>query len=205
MLGVIRHASQLANQFTNECGWCVALMLILAYLGLDLTLAQLISTFGVHKGQFTPFYTYTNDAGKKVLGLNDIFARFKLNVAFTNRATWDWYLRMTALGIPVIALVAYRKYGDIGHFVIVKAASEHGVVMFDPLSPTGPTVWTAEEFRRAISIRSKYTGGTNGPHQAMYLTNPFPGRKPSRPASVILDELQDAAIAIQAEAAGRAP
>lgn len=203
MLGILRHVSQLANQWTNECGWCAALVLIWAYLGLDLTLARLIALFGVHKGQFTPFYTYTNDVGKKVLGLNDIFGRFDLSVGFTNRATWEWYLDMSARGIPVIALVAYRKYGDIGHFVIVQTASEHGVVLFDSLESTGPTVWTAEEFRRAISIRSKYTGGTNNPHQAMYITNPFPKPKPARPASLILDELQSAATAIQAAAAGR--
>jgi ABC-type bacteriocin/lantibiotic exporter with double-glycine peptidase domain len=174
----IRHVSQLNNRLVNECGQACCTMLINAYQGRALTVEEVARATGTDKGKFTPFYRLPiKDKNGNVIeirpGLNDILNHYGLKPSFSGAATWEWYLQKFAEGVPVIALVAYKSLGDMGHFVVVTGTSNGMVTVFDPLTETGPSQWTEAAFRRAIAVRSTYTGGDNNPHQAMYIDTPL--------------------------------
>jgi ABC-type bacteriocin/lantibiotic exporter with double-glycine peptidase domain len=162
----IRHLSQLGNRLVNECGQTCVAMIANAYNDTALSIEDVARATGTDKGRFTPFYAY-NDNGVRVPGLYDMLNHYGVKAQHTGAATYEWYVSKLAEGVPVIALVAYRTYGDIGHFMVVTRIHDGKVTVFDPLAANGPTEWTEADFRRAITTRSKYTGGTNNITQAM--------------------------------------
>jgi ABC-type bacteriocin/lantibiotic exporter with double-glycine peptidase domain len=199
-MSTIKHVTQLNNPLVNECGQACATMLINAYQGRSLTVETVARATGTDEGKFTPFYrlVFRNPDGsvKEVRpGLNDILNHYGLKPSFSNTATWEWYLRKFAEGVPVIALVAYKSYGDMGHFMVVTGTKNGMVTVYDPLMPTGPSQWTETAFKRAISVRSTYTGGTNNPHQAMYVETPI-----SAPLPLFANAIDAVAVKLYAEA-----
>lgn len=188
-MAAIRHITQLNNRLVNECGQTCAAMLANAYKGTALTVEEVARATGTDKGRFTPFYAYNilNPDGsvkERVPGLFDILSHYGIKATHTGEASWEWYVSKLAEGVPVIALVAYRAYGDIGHFMVVTGIRDGKVTVFDPLAKTGPTEWTEAEFRRAITTRSRYTGGTNNPTQAMYPLTPLAAPVPTLQARI---------------------
>jgi hypothetical protein len=65
------------------------------------------------------------------------------------------------------------------------------VIVYDPLRLSGPSTVPITEFKQAIASRSRYTGGTNDPHQAM-----FP-LKPLVPSALFSDRVQTVADSIR--------
>jgi ABC-type bacteriocin/lantibiotic exporter with double-glycine peptidase domain len=200
-MSVIRHATQLNNRLINECGQACSTMLVNAYRGLSLTVEQLAAATNTNKGRFTPFYAYNifNDDGtvkERVPGLFDMLEHYSIRAAWTNNATWDWYQRKWTDGYPVIALVDYTQFTDnrgywAAHFLIATGTRGDEVVVYDPLQLSGPTTVPIAEFKQAIASRSRYTGGTNDPHQAM-----FP-LKPLVPSALFSDRVQTVADSIR--------
>jgi ABC-type bacteriocin/lantibiotic exporter with double-glycine peptidase domain len=201
-MSTIKHVTQLNNPLVNDCGQACATMLINAYQGRALTVEQVARATGTDKGKFTPFYPFVirNPDGsvkERRPGLIDILYHYGLKASYTNAATWEWYLRKFAEAVPVIALVAYKSYGDMGHFMVITGASNGMVTVFDPLTDSGPTFWTEAAFKRAISVRSTYAGGTNNPHQAMYATTPL-----SAPIPLFANAIDAVASRVRLEATG---
>jgi ABC-type bacteriocin/lantibiotic exporter with double-glycine peptidase domain len=195
-MAAIRHLSQLGNRLVNECGQTCVAMLANAYNDTALSIEDVARATGTDKGRFTPFYAYNilNADGtvkERVTGLYDMLNHYGIKAQHTGAATWEFYVSKLAEGVPVIALVAYRTYGDIGHFMVVTRIHDGKVTVFDPLAANGPTEWTEADFRRAITTRSKYTGGTNNITQAMYPLAPL-----SAPVPTMFDRISTVAAEI---------
>jgi hypothetical protein len=160
-MAAIQHVTQQGNNLRNDCAWACFKMLEQAYLGTSHTLRQLAETYG-RVDEFTTIAQLYR--GLTAAGIPS---------TYTTAATYDWYARKWAEGVPVIALLAMHVVSDNdgydwAHFAVTTGAKDGRVTIFNPLKLKGPTTIPEAEFRRAITERSRYVGGTNNPAQAVY-------------------------------------
>jgi ABC-type bacteriocin/lantibiotic exporter with double-glycine peptidase domain len=198
----IRHITQLNNRLVNECGQACCTMLINAYQGRALTVEQVARATGTDKGKFTPFYELKiKDKDGNVIetrpGLFNILGHYGIKATYSGNATLDWHRAKWAEGTPVITLVGYKSYGDMGHFVVTVGYKAGEIILFDPLTTAGPVAWSEAKFVRAITVRSTYTGGDNNPTQAMYPVAPL-----SAPIPLFANAIDAVASRVRLEATG---
>jgi ABC-type bacteriocin/lantibiotic exporter with double-glycine peptidase domain len=186
---MIRHLTQRTNTLANDCSQACSAMLVNAYLGLNLSVESLAKATGTNTGRFVPFSSYTKPNGTRVVGLNDIFAHYKLAMTHTQKATLAWYRETLGRGIPVLALVDYSAYSDnplryeYAHFLLVVSMTDTTARVMDPLRTEGPTDIPLREFAKSINQQSAYIArydangkpvkGYNYSNQAMYPLAPL--------------------------------
>jgi hypothetical protein len=171
-MSAIQHVTQQGNNLRNDCAWACFKMLEQAYLGASHTLRQLAEMYG-RVDEFTTIAQLYR--GLTAAGVPS---------TYTTAATWEFYLQKWAEGVPVIPLLAMHVISDNdgygwAHFAVTTGVKDGLVTIFNPLKLKGPTSIPEAEFRRAITERSKYVGGTNSPLQAVYPLAPLAAPVPT--------------------------
>ena len=173
-----KHTTQLDNAETNDCAWACFDMDMWAYLGRSPGIRALATRYGV-VNKFTTVAQLVN--GQTDAGIPS---------AYTTEATWEWYLQKWAEGVPVTTLAAMHVVTDNdgypwAHWMKSVGYERGEVVVHNPLKRKRTAIPEAE-FRAAISERSKYVGGTNSPHIAVYPKKPLEIPVPITPFTVRL-------------------
>jgi hypothetical protein len=184
-----KHTTQLDNLEVNDCAWACFDMDMWAYRGYSPGIRALATRYGA-VNKFTTVAQLVN--GQADAGIPS---------AYTTEATWEWYLTMWSVGYPITTLAAMHVVTDNDGFTwahwLKSVGYENGqVVVHNPLKRKRTTIPEAE-FRAAISERSRYVGGTNSPHIAVYPKHPL--RLP-KPQSSLIDALKTVAKDIHVEA-----